>query len=43
MVSRYLAVTALGGLLLLADDAQAAVVNGQVAAYHVTVTLSRSE
>ena len=30
MVSRYLAVTALGGLLLLADDAQAAVVNGQV-------------
>ncbi|WP_395606716.1 spore coat protein U domain-containing protein [Pseudomonas sp. B22129] len=30
MVSRYLAVMALGGLLLLADDAQAAAVSGQI-------------
>ncbi|ARB29814.1 spore coat protein U domain-containing protein [Pseudomonas tolaasii] len=30
MVSRYLAVMAMGGLLLLADDAQAAAVSGQI-------------
>ncbi|MEX5510841.1 Csu type fimbrial protein [Pseudomonas paralactis] len=30
MVSRYLAVAALGGLLLLAEDAQAAVTSGQI-------------
>ncbi|KRP74669.1 spore coat protein U domain-containing protein [Pseudomonas paralactis] len=30
MVSRYLAVAALGGLLLLAEDAQAAVASGQI-------------
>ena len=30
MVSRYLAIAALGGLLLLAEDAQAAVASGQI-------------
>ncbi len=39
MVSRSLAVAALGGLLLLADDVQAAAVNGQI---HARLVISAS-